>query len=372
MKNKCLICKNNIESIIDFWNFPYSCWTIYIPEKNKKYNFNIWLCKKCWLIQQYNIPDPNILYSITSHEWVWLTWENHYKESAEYIINKLSWNNNVVLEIWWWSWKIIDKIYESDKIDSIIVTDFKYRWNLNHKLTVIDWLFEEIDLWTFNWKVDLIYSSHVFEHISNFKEHLEKCNTLLKNDWELIIFLPNFKLWIENNFLNAFVQEHNIYPTIENIKQILENNWLNINDIYYYWNHSIYISAKKSLIRKNTCENNLYENNLKLLKEYKNYLNLLSKEYIKNIWEKSFYIFWAHIFSQILLFNSWLNINKCKWIFDNASFKQNKFLYWTDIKVYNPIKIWELNNEIIIVNAWSYTNEIKEQILEINNSIKII
>jgi SAM-dependent methyltransferase len=334
---KCIFCKWQVEKIIDFWNFPYSCW---VSEKYEdlKYDFQIGICKDCWLIQQINIPDPDILYSITSHEWVWKTWEWHYLASADFVLKNLNEKKkNLILEIWWWSWKIINNIVDKDFIKQIIVVDFKYRWRNNSKLLIENWLFEDVDLSKYNSKIALIYSSHVFEHISDFSRHLKKCYDLLSNNWKLIITLPNFNFWIENTFLNAFVQEHNIYPTEENMKDILLSNGFKIENIKYYWNHSVYISCSKS--KNASWISNIYNLNIQKLINYKQNLENLLEDYSKKLVNKKYYIWWAHIFSQILLFSKKLNLKNCLWIFDNSIFKQWKCLYWTNFKVFSPDKI---------------------------------
>jgi hypothetical protein len=51
--------------------------------------------------------------------------------------------------------------------------------------------------------------------------------------------------------------------------------------------------------------------------------------------EGKIYLFWAHIFSQYLLW-FWLNIDKIVWILDNSDLKNWKRLYWTPFFVNKP------------------------------------
>jgi hypothetical protein len=68
-----------------------------------------------------------------------------------------------------------------------------------------------------------------------------------------------------------------------------------------------------------------------------NYYENLVKQFnekMKNFAWK-IYLFWAHIFSQHLLF-CWLNTDKIIWILDNSDLKNWRRLYWTSFKVNKP------------------------------------
>jgi hypothetical protein len=67
-----------------------------------------------------------------------------------------------------------------------------------------------------------------------------------------------------------------------------------------------------------------------------------------------------------------INSNKIKGILDNSIEKQNKYFYGYDIYIYSPEILKNDKDCIIIVKNGCYTNEIIEQILNINKNINII
>ena len=86
---------------------------------------------------------------------------------------------------------------------------------------------------------------------------------------------------------------------------------------------------------------------------------------------KNIYIFGAHIFSQLRIFNG-LNKKKISAILDNDFNKVENFLYGTSLKVYNPNFIKKIDQPCVILRAGSYNNEIKKQLLNINKKTVII
>ena len=79
----------------------------------------------------------------------------------------------------------------------------------------------------------------------------------------------------------------------------------------------------------------------------------------------SVFIFGAHIFSQMMIFNG-LNKNNLIGILDNDKNKINNYLYGTKFKIYSPDILQKLKSPCVILRAGSYNDEIKKQLLKIN------
>jgi hypothetical protein len=83
------------------------------------------------------------------------------------------------------------------------------------------------------------------------------------------------------------------------------------------------------------------------------------------------YIFGASYNSQYIL-SFGLNNNKIDGIIDNCKEKQGKYLYGYNLQIFSP-EVLVNNNCIVILKNGYYSNEIKEQIKNINiNTIIII
>jgi hypothetical protein len=115
-----------------------------------------------------------------------------------------------------------------------------------------------------------------------------------------------------------------------------------------------------------------YEKNLRLFNGMFNFwkedilkINKSTKKYNK------IFIFGAHIFSQMMIFNG-LNKKNVISILDNDKKKINQFLYGTNIKINNPLVIKKFNKPCVILRAGSYNEEIKRQLFEINRNVIIV
>ena len=110
-------------------------------------------------------------------------------------------------------------------------------------------------------------------------------------------------------------------------------------------------------------------------KIFTNLFNLWNKDItnlnqkIKN--NKNIFIFGAHIFSQLLLFNG-LNKSNVVGILDNDKNKINKYLYGTKYKILKPNFLSKISSPTVILRAGSYNREIKKQLLKINKKVRII
>ena len=84
-----------------------------------------------------------------------------------------------------------------------------------------------------------------------------------------------------------------------------------------------------------------------------------------------FPLFGAHIFSQILL-SLGIEEKKITCVLDNDPNKQGKRLYGTSLKVESPDFIESDRNSLIILNAGNYNEEIKRQLLKVNNKLQFL
>ena len=115
-----------------------------------------------------------------------------------------------------------------------------------------------------------------------------------------------------------------------------------------------------------------YKKNFKLFKGMFNLwkrditkINKLTKNY------KNVFIFGAHIFSQMMIFNG-LNKKNITGVLDNDMQKVDNFLYGTNFKINNPSILNKIDQPCVVLRAGSYNKEIKKQLLKINKDTKII
>lgn len=90
---------------------------------------------------------------------------------------------------------------------------------------------KDVDRWTL--KFDLIYMTHVFEHVDTPEETLETLKSLLKDDGKLVITIPSSG-WLSWLMYGQYAAERDIPRHLftynrKNVRLLFEKKWLNIS-----------------------------------------------------------------------------------------------------------------------------------------------
>ena len=223
-----------------------------------------------------------------------------------------------------------------------------------------------------NVKFDLIIHSHTFEHLYKPEEFLKIIKSVTSKNGKHIFTMPNMKVMIKKAYANAMNFEHPYFFDEKLVDALLVNNDFKIlKKIFYKEDHSIMYVTNISNQNKKIKYRNYYEN-LKLFKKmfefWQNDISKINKN-INN--SNSVFIFGAHIFSQMMLFNG-LDKKNLIGILDNDKNKINNYLYGTKLKIYNPHVLQKIKSPSVILRAGSYNDEIKKQLLKINPKTSII
>lgn len=366
-RQKCILDKDSkLTEVFTFNNFPIknSCEET-ISNKEDIFMDMVWGISKSGLVQLINLVEPSLLYSnYHSPGTVGQIWEEHHKNFYKFIDND---NLGKVLEIGGSSGSLLKHFLSHDNLDWTIIEP-----NLNvddiddNRITYINDFFENHD---FNSKYDTIIHSHLFEHIYDPICFLNKINEILNIEGNQYISIPNMKFWLENGFTNALNFEHTFY-----VDDLVLENFLfktgfkiigkNIN------HHSIFLKVSKT----NTIEENV--NDISYVKEiFTDYIEkiLFDVTDISNKIEKDqkLFLFGAHFFSSFIL-NLGIDENQIISILDNNKNKWNKRLYGTNLSITNPDVLRNLESPQIIVRSGIYTEEIKNKLLNINDSCVFI
>ena len=117
---------------------------------------------------------------------------------------------------------------------------------------------------------------------------------------------------------------------------------------------------------------NLKEMKEDLTKEQYHLYDIISAcESILDDIEDNVYLFGAHVFSQTLL-NFGIDENSIVSILDNDTKKQGKRLYGTNLTIQSPEVLRDVDSPTVILRAGVYTEEIKDQILNINSTTRFV
>jgi len=160
------------------------------------------------------------------------------------IINNI-WENNVVLDVWCNKWYIWLNSYKSNifygleyDINALEEAKKIYKDVKQYDLNNLVNLNFEVD------KFDIILFADVLEHVLFPNEVLKFFKKYLKDDWKIIVSLPNVANWqIRLNLLfwkfdytETWIMDktHLHFYTLRSTKELLSKSWYKIEKIYYW------------------------------------------------------------------------------------------------------------------------------------------
>ena len=362
-RTRCLLTETeDIEHLYTFKNFP-----IYMGcAENDDISTDIFadavwgISTSSGSVQLMELIDPSVLYS--QHHFsgtIGNIWKIHHKKFFDFInISKPT----SVLEIGGASGQLAKVALDNNpNLHWTIIEPSPQDPSDNARLTRIQGFFETHQ---FIKKFDTVVHSHVFEHVYDPLSFLKNVAKLLYTGNSHYIALPNMSHWLEHGYSSALTFEHTYYLDEQIIEYLMSKAGFVLKDKIVE-DHSMFFRYVKESDSKVTVPdmNFSYARNV-----FMNYVTGMEQD-VAEIKEKvgnnKFYLFGAHIFSQTLL-NLGLDESQVLNILDNDSKKQEQRLYGTNLIVKSPQCLKDQINPVIIVRGASYTDEIKESILQVN------
>ena len=342
-----------------------------IPFKYNFHNLNWWINRKSGNVQIYpKISLEKLYFKSHGSGTVGKTWGDHHNSFFNLLKPYIHGN---ICEIGGGNNSILTKIRNFSKIDSFYSFDKNIKIkNKNKKIFKIKKFFSKNFFNKKKNKFRLVIHSHTFEHLYDPVSFLRTIKFILEKNGKHIFAIPNMSSMVKKGYANAMNFEHPFFFDEKLVEALLyNNNFQIIKKKYYKKDHSIMYITKVSKVLKFT----KYLRYKKNLKTFTTMFSLWKKD-IKKInrlisgFDKIF-IFGAHIFSQLLIFNG-LNKKNIFGILDNDKKKINNYLYGTKYKIFSPAILKNFLLPIVILRAGPYNTEIKEQILIINPNTIII
>jgi hypothetical protein len=368
MKNRdfCILDnKSPIKELVTFKNFPVYMGCVTTPVEEDLFFDQVWGCSNNEIVQLKNLIDPNILYE-NSHTpgSVGKIWQLHHQRFFNFI-KENSFGVENYLEIGGASGNLWNNFSTLENKFTYSIIEPSDQVSTDSRLKYIKGFYEDQ---VFDKKYKCIIHSHLFEHVYNPINFLNKICNDLTEDGVQFISIPNMRFWLKKGYTNTINFEHTFYID-EFVLEYLLNKCGFVVENKVVDNHSIFIKASKSSNIEKVEFNFSYVKDLFL-----DYVNFLTTDVIdikEKIVENKTYLFGAHIFSQTLL-NFGLDENLVVSILDNDPSKQNKRLYGTKLFINSPEVLKNIPSPVVILRAGVYNEEIKLQLLNINSSIIFI
>ena len=362
-RTQCVLTGNKVDlqHLHTFEHFPIYMGCTTSDQKYDSFADMTWtVSPQSGSLQLSYLIDPNILYKNHHNSGsIGGIWNKHHIDFFNFI---RSGNHKNILEIGGGSGTLANIFLQnSNEGNWTIIEPSAQNIVCTNRLNFIQELFEN---YQFTKKFDSIVHSHVMEHVSYPIEFLKKIHSLLSIGGSHYISIPNMKHWLQQGYSSTLTFEHTYYIDYNVLECLLNSNGF-IIERSIVGEHSIFVKAIKTEIITNTKIELSYAKDLfkSYVKNLKDDIDIIQSK----IKDQKFYLFGAHIFSQMLI-NLGLNENQIEYILDNDQRKQNKRLYGTKCMVKPPLCLKDVKDPIVVLRVGIYTEEIKESILKINSS----
>ena len=337
-----------------------------VPSKYKFNNLNWWINTDSGNVQIYpKISLEKLYFRPHGSGTIGKIWSDHHNFFFRLCKPYLKGN---ICEIGGGNNSILTKIKNFSKIKSFCSFDKNLKIKKkNKKIFKIKNFFDKKKI-NFN----LVVHSHTFEHLYDPASFLKAINFIIGKNGRHIFTMPNMSSMVKRGYANAMNFEHPFFFDERLVETLLyNNNFKIIKKTYYKKDHSIMYVTKVSKL-SNFIKYLQYKKNFKIFMKVFNFWKKDIEKINKLICRSDkVFIFGAHIFSQMIIFNG-LNKKNIYGILDNDKKKINNYLYGTKYKIFNPNTLKNFLLPKVILRAGPYNSEIKRQILQINPSTIII
>ncbi len=385
----CRNCKSKkIKKIINVGNQPLSNhWYVKKKYNLKKYSLDLYICKKCDLIQLKKLPKLGDMYGKnygyrTSLSQLMI---NHIKEKFDRIKKEKRIRN--ILDIGCNDGTFLNyfaktKNYKLYGIDPS-AEKFKNYFNKRINLTV-DYFSKKNILNKYGKvKFDIITSFAMFYDIEDPNTFVADIENLLDKNGKWILELSYFPTLLENLTYDQICHEHITYYTLTTFEKIIKKHNLKISDcrLNNINGGSIEITCIKS--RNKSKINSKF---IDLLKSKEKQINFNSykkfNQRIENIKKnlelilennKNIIGYGASTKGNIVLNHCKIDSKKLKYICDANPFKFNRYTPGSNIKIISKKKMRKLKPKFLLVFIWSFRKEvIKQEISFLKSGGKLI
>ena len=377
----CKNCKSSsLNKIINIGKQPISS-HFYSSKKHnlRKYSLDLYICKKCDLVQLKTIPKLSNMYGLNYGYRTSLSpmMINHMREKYLKILPQLRGKKIKILDIGCNDGTFLNFFKNNNKTElyGMDPSADKFKKYYSKKINLyIDYFSKKNLNKKFNAKIkfDLITSFAMFYDIADPNSFCKDINNLLNKNGKWILELSYFPTLLKNLTYDQICHEHVTYYTISTFEKIIKKNGLKVLD--FRFNNinggSIEITCAK--------KNSKYKSNFKKIKNQKIIEQSINHESYKRfnsrvdnvrkniniLLEKNYpniLGYGASTKGNIVLNHCRINSKKLKFICDANPYKYNRFTPGSNIKIISKKKMRKLKPKILLVLIWSFRKEVIQQ-----------
>ena len=391
---KCRICKGKIKHLYKYKSTPLGEDFVKKTDKRKQQliPLNLFICKKCYLVQIAEIVNPNLIYENYLYETkTSITLDEHFKSYASKVIKNLNLKkNDLIVDIGSNDGSLL-KYFKKNNCNVVGIEPAKHiaiEATRNGILTINSFFNKDCvkNLKKKFGKAKVVTANNVFANIENLNEWIKLIKLILKDDGYFI--LESFYLGdlIKNKVFDFIYHEHHSAFSLKPINFLCDKHDLKLIHVeqsvskggslrYYICNKNfngflnLYSINKFKLREKN--EKIYYKSTYdkffdKIEKENKNLHDFLKKNNELNIFG-----FGASITCITLIYQFSLQ-KKIKILFDDNQIKQKLLSPRDRIPIKSLMNNKNQKNSILLILAWRYSDLIIKRHKKILKNFKYV
>jgi hypothetical protein len=223
---------------------------------------------------------------------------------------------------------------------------------------------------------DVVVHSHTLEHIYSPMEFLSNIASQMEVNQLMIFSIPDLKSWFLKGHANSLNLEHTFLLTFEVAKEMLARCGFSIIEFQYFrGSHSIFVASKYIGVPQGYKVNNFVsdEDYPKIFLQNIAKKKTFAQECNQRMLDRpgNYFVYGAHIFSQ-QLFNLGLDMCPIKGVLDNDIQKVGRRHYGSNLKIFSPDHLSQVDQPSVILDAGEYTLEILNQLKSINPEVELL
>ena len=351
----------------------------------KTFPLRVKICSKCYLVQTEDYTKSKNLFT---DDYAYLssvskTWQKHCKIFSDKIIKKLSLNSNsFVLEVASNDGCLL-KYFHKNKIKTLGIEPTKIAAKLSKKKginTITKFFDTELakKLAKKYGKADLICANNVFAHVPDINSFVKALKIILSKKGVITIEFPHLLNLVKNTLFDTIYHEHFSYLSLTTTNKIVSKFGLKIFDIEEINTHGgslrVYLCHEDLKIKKNIrvkkflnkekkfglFKMSSFNNFKKKVKKIQTNLMIFLKKMKK---KKKIVVAYGAAAKGNTLLNS-IKISKkfIKYVCDDASSKQGKFMPGSLIPIVNKKRLIVTKPDIILILPWNLSEEIAQSL----------
>lgn len=381
----CRGCKSSsLDYLFSFGNLPYANSFPIKSPKLPKYRLALTMCNKCGLVQLDDFPQLSEMYS----NYIWKTASSkvvprYLEEFVEKLIK--SYSPKKIIEIASNDGTLL-KLLKNKGIEVIGVEPAK---NL-HKVckdqnleTINDYFAKNIseNYPKLKNKYDILIARNVFAHVENMLEFLYEAEIVLNNTGICILEFHDGGKLLDMLQFDSIYHEHQSYISLIALHNIVKKTPFKIASVQetFIGGGALLVTLKKSndnsMIPSVLASKHLRHGDYESWKEMEIRINQYSarlNDILDNL-KNDFRLigFGASARSTTLanVTNCWKHLDA---IVDSAEEKHGHFWSGTDLQITNPNDvIWGIN-DVVVLFAWNFAEEIKKQLRKLGFEGKLL